>query len=303
MRNHHYHKQSKLSIWLQTFYYIAHFGSFTKASKKLNQSRSTLTNHIFELESMYSVRLINRTTRSFSLSQEGEAVFEQCKKMNEVILKSHAMLSTFSTNNEGQLRVKIPSVLDTENFHAILSLYKKAHSQVMLDVIVDNELGDLVGEKVDIALHLGDLADSSYICRKLMHLNTYVVSSPEFWKKHPKPNHPNDLIDLPCINYRHCRTGNKWSFIENNEKFLVDICTTHICHSDQMLMSFALDGSGLATLLDFTCKEKIDSGELETCLENWTHQVPLYAIIQKRENLPVRVRIFVDFLVEMSASL
>lgn len=303
MRNHLFQRQSKLSTWLQTFYHVAHFGSFTKASKELHQSRSTLTNHIFELESMYSVRLINRTTRSFSLSQEGEALLEHCKKLNDVISNSHAMLSTFSKNNEGQLRVKIPSVLDTKNFHAILSSYKKSHSQVMLDVIVDNELGDLVEEKIDIALHLGDLKDSSYICRGLMRFSTYVVSSPEFWKKHKKPNHPNDLIDLPCINYRHCKTGSKWSFIENNEKFLVDIGIAHICHSDQMLMSFALDGSGLTTLLDFTCKKQIESGELETCLDNWTHDVPLNAIIQKRENSPVRVRTFVDFLVEMSTSL
>ena len=302
MRSYLFDRQSKLSVWLQTFYHVATRGSFSKASKDLQQSRSTLTNHIFELESLYSVRLINRTTRSFSLSQEGDKLFEQCKKLNSIVSESHELLSHFSENDEGHLRVKIPSVLDQKNFHLLLSQYKKRHPKVILDIIVDNNLGDMVDEKIDVALHLGDLKDSSYICRRLITFQTYVVASPGFWKKHNKPTHPDQLVDFPCINYRHCKTGNRWSFSENGNTFLVDIGPSHICDSDEMLISFALDGSGLTTLLDFTCHELIKQKTLETCLEEWTHDVKLNALIQQRVNTPERVRNFLDSLIELVPS-
>jgi len=296
-------RQSKLSALLQTFYYIAINGSFSKASKELCQSRSTLTNHVYELESLYSVRLINRTTRSFSLSQEGEILLEQCKKLDLIISDSHELLSNFSENNTGNLRIKIPSVLDNKSFHSLLSKYKKKHSKVVLDVIVDNNLGDLVDEKIDVALHLGDLKDSSYICRGVITFGTYVVASPDFWRKHTKPTHPNKLVEFPCINYRHCKTGNHWSFAENGNKFLVDIGLSHICDSDEMLISFVLDGSGLTTLLDFSCNKLIEEGRLVTCLEQWTHEIQLNAITLRRENTPARVRNFLDSLIELSPSL
>jgi len=291
--------QPKLSVWLQTFYYVAISGSFSKAATELQQSRSTLTNHIFELESLYSVRLINRTTRSFSLSQEGEKLLEQCKHLNLIVAESHELLSHFSESDEGYLRVKIPSVLDQKNFHLLLSQYKKRHPKVILDIIVDNNLGDMVGEKIDVTLHLGDLKDSSYISRTLITFQTYVVASPDFWKKHNKPTHPDQLIDFPCINYRHCKTDNRWSFSEKGNIFLVDIGLSHICDSDDMLISFALDGSGLTTLLDFTCNELIKKNRLETCLEEWTHDVKLNALIQQRVNTSERVRNFLDSLIEL----
>ena len=296
-------RQSKLSIWLQTFYHVAKSGSFSKASKLLHQSRSTLTNHVFELESMYSVRLINRTTRSFSLSQEGELLFEQCQKLNEIITDSHDLLSSFSTSHKGSLRVKIPSVLDNQAFHALLCLYKNRHPDVVLDITVDNKLGDLVSERIDVALHLGDLEDSNYICRGLINFGTYVVASPDFFSKYGTPEHPNELADLPCINYRHCKTGNQWSFIEDNQLFLVDIGASHICDSDDMLISFARNGSGLTTVLDFTCQGLIQQGKLVTCLDEWTHEVKLNALIQGRENTPERVRTFLDSLIELAPML
>ncbi|EAQ65339.1 transcriptional regulators, LysR family protein [Marinomonas sp. MED121] len=297
MRNNLYDKQAKLSIWLQSFYHIASIGSFSKAAKVLGQSRSTLTNHIAELESLYSVSLINRTTRSFALSQEGEALLVHCQKLNTILFDSHALLSSFSDNHEGLLRLQIPSVLDTKNFHQILSLYKQAYPQVVLDIVVSQELGDLVEDNIDVALILGDLEDTSYISRELLSIASHVVSSPSFWKNRQKPTHPNELKTLPCINYRHCRTGNQWSFSEQGKIFLVDIGPSHMCHSDEMLLSFALDGSGVTTLLDFTCREYITEGKLETCLEGWTYNIPLSALYQRRDKTPLRVKSFVDFLV------
>lgn len=298
MRNNLYDKQAKLSIWLQSFYHIASIGSFSKAAKALGQSRSTVTNHIAELESLYSVSLINRTTRSFALSQEGEALLVHCHKLNTVLFDSHALLSSFSDNQEGLLRLQIPSVLDTKNFHQILSLYKQAYPQVVLDIVVSQELGDLVEDNIDVALILGELEDTSYISRELLSVASHVVSSPSFWKNRQKPTHPNELKTLPCINYRHCRTGNKWSFSEQGKIFLVDIGPSHMCHSDEMLLSFALDGSGVTTLLDFTCRQYIAEGKLETCLDGWTYNIPLSALYQRREKTPLRVKSFVDFLVQ-----
>jgi LysR family transcriptional regulator for bpeEF and oprC len=293
-------RNSKLSILLQSFYHIAISGGFSKASSVLRQSRSTLTNHIYELETIYSIRLINRTTRSFSLSQEGEQLLKKCIELNRVLEDSHEILTEFSEKNSGNLCIKIPAVLDNKDFHLLLSKYKTMHPEVVLNVIVSNNFVDLVTDKIDISLHIGDIKDSSYICRTVASFNTYVVGSPRFWEKHDKPTHPSMLKALPCLNYRHCKTGNKWTFIEDGYKFLVDIGPSHICDSDEMLLSFALDGSGVTTLLDFTCHDLITTGKLETCLDGWTHSVKLNAMFQKRENTPTRVRNFLDALIDLA---
>ena len=290
----------KLSLLMQSFYHVANLGSFSRASRILRQSRSTLTTHIYELESIYSIRLINRTTRSFSLSEEGEQLLDKCRELNYLLQSSNELLSNFSNNDAGGLCIKIPTVLDNKNFHTLLRKFKEKYPGVILKILVDNNVCDLVNEKVDVALHLGELQDSSYICRTITSFDTYVVASKSFWDKYDYPVHPNQLRDLPCVNYRHCKTGSKWSFIENGHVFLVDIGASHICDSDEMLMSFALDGSGITTLLDFTCSDLIAEGRLTPCLTNWTHKVKLQALFLQRENTPPRVRNFLDTLVDLA---
>lgn len=287
------------SNWLHTFYYVANSGSFTEAANKLRASRAVVTNHISALEQEFGISLINRTTRSFSLTQEGELLFDKSQQLHHLLEATKGLLGQFQNKSEGILKLKIPTALDNPKFHQLLARYKAANKDVTLDVYAGNEIGDLVSEGLDIALTLGEIKDCNYICRRIWAFDTFVVASPAYWRDNGIPSHPEQLSQYRCINYRHCKTGEKWSFTENGKAFLVDVSNADVCDSDDMMISFAAAGMGVARALDFMCQQQIKRGELLPVLKTWADKTPLYAVTPKREIHPLRVKNFIESLIKL----
>lgn len=274
------------------FYHIKLYGSFSIAAMKMGVSRSSLMLNIRDLEEYYQVRLINRNTRRFSLTREGEMLWEYARNIYLNLEKATESLNDSSRVNKGKITVHIPTVLDIPIMYNIFSEYMKIYPEVIIDTIFDDKRIDMIDEGVDLSFHIGDLPDSNYHARQLIHFDTYIVASKDYIEKNGIPQTPNDLINHQCVNFCHCKTGDKWKFKnpETHQYENYKLGNTIKVSSEKALLSFSEQGLGIGSALGFTCRDKIREGLLIPILTEWTYDVPLSLIFISKEFMPARLR-------------
>lgn len=282
------------------FYHVAKQASFSSAAKHLGLSRSMITQAIGHLEKTFSVQLFHRTTRTFILTEQGNKLFAYAQRMNKDFEEAYAELRSVSNEPKGKIAIQIPGVLlDVPAVHEILSKFMEDNPRVTFDITSQDRVGDMVGGHVDVALHVGPLEDSSYYYKEIHHFDTYILGSPEYFIRHPKPEHPSELEKHPVFNYRHCLTGDKWIFLnpQTKEKQGFPIGKFTTVDTERLLVSFAESGRGISSALDISCADQLNQGKLVPILENWTYQIPLQ-IVYVSKKMPKSLKMLIDVLVK-----
>lgn len=282
---------------LATFYTVVMNNSFSVAADKLCLSKSVISKHVKQLEQELRCSLIQRTTRQINLTEEGQFLYERCAEIFDSVDKCYDFIDERKDIVRGKLRVKMPAVLEfddfiTDTFAQLLSTYP----ELELDIIFDNQIGDLIHEQVDLVLKIGALEDSSYKCKKIKKIGTYVVASPEYLDAHGIPEKPSDLIGHKCMNYTHCLTKDKWMFIDGGKEMKIEISPFLQLESESLLTRYALKGMGITTTLDFITESYIQSGELISLLNDFTWQTELYAVYPNNAVIPLKTRKLIDLL-------
>ncbi len=283
---------------LNSFYAVARHGSFAGAADQLCLSHSVISKHVKQLEDSLRVALFLRTTRSLRLTEEGECLYQKCQAIFAQLEEFRGYIDQRKQQVTGKLVVKMPSILkhDPQVAQCLESLHIK-YPQLCLEIVFNDRLGDLLREGVDVALHIGPLQDSSYLCRKVRDISTYIVASPEYLAKAGTPIHPAELSQHQCLHYSHCLTGLNWSFVEKGKRFKVPITPVLSSMSESMLASYAAKGFGVTTTLDFVSQKAIDSGELVSILAPFSWKTELYLVYPNSSQIPLKTRTFIDTLV------
>ncbi|MGF1681832.1 LysR family transcriptional regulator [Photobacterium minamisatsumaniensis] len=282
---------------LATFYSVVMNNSFSVAADKLCLSKSVISKHVKQLEHELRCSLIQRTTRQISLTEEGQFLYERCTEIFDSVDKCYDFIDERKDIVRGKLRVKMPAVLEfddfiTDTFAQLLSTYP----ELELDIIFDNQIGDLIQEQVDLVLKIGALEDSSYKCKKIKNISTYVVASPEYLDAYGTPEKPADLNSHKCMNYTHCLTKDKWMFIDAGKETKIEIAPFLQLESESLLTRYALKGMGITTTLDFITESYIQSGELVSLLNDFTWKTELYAVYPNNAVIPLKTRKLIDLL-------
>lgn len=282
---------------LATFYTVVMNNSFSVAADKLCLSKSVISKHVKQLEQELRCSLIQRTTRQINLTEEGQFLYERCAEIFDSVDKCYDFIDERKDIVRGKLRVKMPAVLEfddfiTDTFAQLLSTYP----ELELDLIFDNQIGDLIHEQVDLVLKIGALEDSSYKCKKIKNIGTYVVASPDYLDRHGIPEKPSDLIGHKCMNYTHCLTKDKWMFIADGKETKIEISPFLQLESESLLTRYALKGMGITTTLDFITESYIQSGELISLLDSYTWKTELYAVYPNNAVIPLKTRKLIDLL-------
>ncbi|WP_237524214.1 LysR family transcriptional regulator [Shewanella sp. KX20019] len=282
---------------LATFYSVATNNSFSAAAEKLCLSKSVISKHVNQLEYELRCSLIQRTTRRISLTEEGLFLYERCAEIFDSVDKCYNFIDERKDIVRGKLRVKMPAVLEFDNgitnvFAELLSTYP----ELELEIIFDNRIGDLIQEKIDIVLRIGALEDSSYRCKKIKNINTYVIASPEYLSRYGTPQDPFELNKHKCMNYTHCLTQNRWMFIIDSKQVKIEIAPFLQLESESLLAGYAVKGLGITTTLDFIAEPYIESGELVSLLTEFTWKTELYAVYPNNAVIPLKSRKLIDLL-------
>jgi len=284
---------------LRAFAKVVELGSFSTAGRALRLSRSAISKYIRELEEELGVQLLNRTTRRVSPTENGQAYYERCMSILAELDEADLAVSRFQAEPRGLLRVNAPMSFGTLHLSRAIADFMGRHAALKIQLVLSDEVIDPVEQGFDVTLRIAALDASSLVARKIAPANRVICASPGYIARRGTPLHPRDLRSHDCLTYGYLATGNQWKLTGPDGDHWVAIDATLCANNAEVLKDAALAGLGVALLPSFIAGADLQQGRLVGLLSDY--QAPalsLYALYPPTRHLPVKTRLFIDFLVE-----
>ena len=288
-----------LLTMMKVFINVADKGSLAKAGQELNFSPSVMSKNISGLEDRLGARLLNRTTRSVSLTEVGQAYLDRARRVIGDVEEAEAAVSNVIKAPRGHLRLTAPSTFSYRHIAPHLPVFRKKFPEVEVEMIVSDTELNLVENNIDLAIRIAVMKDSSLIARKIASNIRAMVASPKYLDKNKKPSHPNDLNSHDIISFQNGSPYNEWHFIiDGKPKVYIAKGMLQLNHGDAILRS-CINGGGIAVLSRFVVGRHIASGKLISLLDQYLQEdIPIYAVYPSGKHLSLKVRAFLDFLID-----
>ncbi|MGM4905134.1 LysR family transcriptional regulator [Tardiphaga sp. 866_E4_N2_1] len=274
-------------------------GGFSRAAEALGMSASGVSHAIARLEARLGVRLLDRTTRSIALTDEGRRFYERVRPSLEEIEEAAVDASGASARVRGRLRVNIDPFFSRLVLAGHLGGFLATYPELALETITREHVGDLVADGVDVAVRFGEPLGASLISRKLADIQVLTVGSPRYLKRHGRPQAPMDLLKHQCIDFRDPQTGRPydWEFHRKGKVLPVRISSRLVLSDAGTMLTECLAGTGICQVLAIAVKDQLAEGSLVNLFPDWADETfPLYALYPSRHHPPAKVRAFIDFV-------
>ena len=274
-------------------------GSFTAAARALGHSTSYVSKEITRLEKRLGSRLLNRTTRSISLTDAGRAYYERCRQIVIDAENAERSINQLQETPSGLLRINAPVSFGSEYLLDVLSQFMHRYPEVKMEVEFNDRIIDVVAEGYDVVIRVGEIKDTSLVARKFTSSRGIVVASPDYIKRKGCPKYAEDLMQHDCIAYSLLPSPTQWDFYKDGERSSVTVDPRVMCNSAAIEVAMVVQGIGITRLPLFTCEQEVASGELQIILEDYDQlELDVYAVYPHRQYLTAKVRAFVDFVVD-----
>jgi len=285
---------------METFAVVVETGSFTAAAERLGLSKSFVSKQVSLLEQDLGARLLYRTTRKLSLSEEGSQFYNHCKLIMAEAENARAEIMDSQSAPRGKIRITVPQSLIISGISQLLIEFQHKYPDIDLNVIASGRVEDLVEEGIDIALRVGQLEDSSLLSRRLAECTFQVVASPQYIEKWGEPTQPVDLTQHNCLIYGDSKSNRAWPFrMPSGESITVKVKGRLISNDGTLVVDGILNGLGIGFGPSFLFKKQVEEGALQLLLTQYYQQpTSISALYPLSRNLPRRVRILIDFLAE-----
>ncbi len=267
--------RSDLSV-LAAFLAVAEERSFTKAGKRLGVSPSAMSHAISGLEEEVGVRLLSRTTRSVAPTEAGERLLARLRPGLADIQEAIDQISELRDKPAGRVRLLVPHLAGSTVLGPKLAKFTHDYPDVILDITADDSRLDIVAGGFDAGIHFGEYIQKDMIAvRVSQDHRAAIVASPSYFKSHPKPKTPHDLLKHRCINFRHGSAGlYRWEFDKGKKSLSVAVNGPLIVDDVETLVRAAIDGVGIAFVSDERVASQLERGELIRVLEDWCQPFP-----------------------------
>ncbi|GAB4355075.1 MAG: LysR substrate-binding domain-containing protein [Gammaproteobacteria bacterium] len=255
---------------INVFVHVVREGSLAGASRRLAMPTSTVSRKLAELEQRLGRKLVHRSTRKLSLTEDGRFHYEQFLPIIEQLEQVEQQLALCDEAMCGALRITSSLTYGIVRLQPLLALYAERHPRVRVQLLLSNENIDLVGEGYDVAFRLGPLADTSLVARRVDTIRYRCCASPDYLAGVTPPARPADLAALRCIGLLDRPGTVTWSF-ENGAGSVEQVITPQLMVNDPLYaLKAAVAGEGIAYLPEFMVQESIGRGELRPVLEGWS---------------------------------
>ncbi|MGY2168530.1 LysR family transcriptional regulator [Pseudomonas gingeri] len=287
---------------IRAFARVVEAGSFTRAADSLTMPTTTVSKLVRELETYLNVRLLQRTTRRVSVTNEGLAYYEQTARLLRDLEEVDTGLRTAQVKPRGKLKVDIGSSVATELIIPALPEFFARYPDIRLEVGVSDRHVDLISESVDCAIRGGELKDLSLAARSIGHACWVTCATPAYLERFGRPTHPTALENgHQLIDYLSARTGRVMPavFERGRERFEITGHSNCSVNESNAHVAAALAGLGIIHTFGYTVQKHIDSGALVPFLEAWRPApYPFHVVYAPNRYLSHRVRVFIDWLAE-----
>lgn len=283
---------------MRTFVAVVEATSFIRAADVLGLSKAAVSRHVQDMEERLGVRLLQRTTRRLSLTEEGQVFYERAKELLSDLEEAEAEITSRGVSAKGLLRVNAPVTFGVQKLAPLWGKFLQQNPEIILDVTLSDRIVDLIEEGYDLAIRIANLASSSLISRKLGATRMILCAAPTYLKKHGKPRSPADLKKHSTISYRYWSTKDEWHFVGPKGGLSVKTKPRMHTNSGDTCRLAALSGQGIILQPSFLVQDDIKKGRLIEILPKYrAFEIGIYAVYPARQHVSPKVRALVDFLV------
>ncbi|MCC7485694.1 MAG: LysR family transcriptional regulator [Burkholderiales bacterium] len=289
---------------IEIFVRLAESLSLTAVARRLGISPSGASKALGRLEQRLGVRLVNRTTRKISFTDDGLMFLEHCQKILRELHDAENAVTQRRASPRGHLRIQMPVGFGYRVVSPLLAAFAERHPEIVIDAELSNRVADLAEEGLDAVFRIGSPGDVRLVARKLCDLRYVTAASPSYIKRFGEPRIPQDLARHRCLNLYipHVHRYRKWYFASNGERFSLPVSGHLNFNEGQALLDAAIAGHGLVNLTSFVVADAIRSGSLKLVLRDYVSiGAPVSIMFLPQRNLSLRVRALVDFMVEQIA--
>lgn len=283
---------------IESFAAVATKGSLTAAAQAEGVAPAVIGRRIDALEERLGVKLLLRTTRRISLTHEGSAFLEDAQRVLAELANAEASVSAGGVKASGHLRITAPAGFGRRHVAPLVPRFAEQHRDVSVSLNLSDRIVDIVNEGYDCAVRVGDLPDSSLVSLRLADNRRLCVAAPAYLKRAGTPRHPGELARHQCLTLSsNASQARGWAFT-------IDGALTHVrpsgrfdCSDGQALHDWCVAGHGIAWRSTWEVEREIAEGALVTVLDAYAAPPNgIYAVFPQRKHLPLRVRLWLDFL-------
>jgi DNA-binding transcriptional LysR family regulator len=291
-------------VAMGAFAKVVESASFAAAARHLDISPAMVSKHVRTLEERLGVRLLNRTTRRVSATEVGQNYYERCLNILSELEDAERAAGELQAAPRGLLRVTTSVSFGTHQLAPAIADYLVAYPDVSVDLILHHNYINLVEERIDLAIRLGQLSDSSLITKKLYAVEMVLCASLGYLAVNGTPLKPRDLVGHNCLIYTYA-AGQAWTFTDPNGKAEVIRISGHVlANSGDALLALALKDAGIVLAPDYLVADELSAGRLIRLLPEYkTQETPVYAVYPHSRYLSAKTRTFIDFLAARFAQL
>jgi DNA-binding transcriptional LysR family regulator len=284
---------------LQVFLRVVDSGSFSAAARQTQTTPSTVSKLIARIEGRLGVRLIERSTRRLSLTEEGKLFYERGKAMVGAFDDFERELTSGASSTDGIVRVNTSVGFGVHGLEPLLPAFWAAYPNIVVDLSLSDEIVDLYLDRTDVAFRVGPLADSSLTARRIGSSKRCIVGTPDYFARHGMPLVVDDLANHNCLGFNFRRAGPIWPSGESGRITDRLISGSLMANNGETVRRMALAGVGIARLGDIHVREDLAQGRLVEVLPDFGNgdRDEIHALYLGGKLVPHRIRLFLDFVV------
>jgi DNA-binding transcriptional LysR family regulator len=279
------------------FVRVAETGAFARAAERMDISKSILSRRVARLEEQLGAKLLTRTAQGAQPTDIGQAYYARASNILADLEAAQEIVADAVTQIAGPIRLTAPISFGVQHLAPALADFAKKHPKVEIDVSLNDRRVDLLADGFDMAIRIGNLADSSLIARRIAPVRGLVLASPTYLDERGRPEHPRDLADhdllyyanIPVYEHWRFRVGNRWEHVKGHARFRAD--------NGETLREAACSGLGIVILPSFIASSAIQAGNLEVLLRDYPlEEIGLHLVMPPGRASTARMRALIDFL-------
>jgi DNA-binding transcriptional LysR family regulator len=290
---------------LTWFAHIARHRSFTRAAEEMEVTRAALSQHLKGLEQQLNVRLLNRTTRDMSLTDEGQRLLDVLQPALTAIERAVSELGEAHEEPSGLIRMNASRIAARLLIEPCLGEFLARHPKLRLELVMNDGFSNIVADGMDAGLRLGESLDEHMVAVPVTPpIEMAIVGSPAYFERHGLPASPADLMRHNCLAYRFTSSGtiDRWTFTSPDAEARTVVFEPKgsvVFNDDENMLNAALQGVGLVKYLDLCVHQHLADGRLVRVLAPWCRAFPgFYLYVPSRAQMPAKIRALMDFLIE-----
>lgn len=279
---------------LETFVAIVDRGSLTAAADVLDSSLPAVVRQLAALESQLGVRLLNRTTRRLSLTEEGRLYLERAKRVLADVDEADRSVSMEQAEPSGSLSVTAPVLFGHMHVGPAVARFLQRYPQMRVNLVLLDRVVDLIQEGHDVGVRIAQLADSTLVAQPVGKIGRVIAASPEWLRRHGTPRHPRELSQLNCITGTE---GRQWTFVENGKVFTVPVQGNFECNLGAPRLEACAQGLGVSRFLSYQVVPYVREKRLRVLLAEFEEPARNVSLVYPSARLlPLRTRVFIEWM-------